>query len=71
MLYEKVYTGEPTIDINFQHITDQLSQFNLSPEQMEAWADLFGNALKHPEAQRQVSSGIVRDAWKMRKRRQK
>ncbi len=71
LLYEKVYTGEPTINIDFQHIIDQVRQFNPSPEQIEAWVGLFGNALKHQPAQGEVSSGIVRDAGKMRKHRRK
>ena len=71
LLYEKVYTGEPPISIDFQHITEQVSQFNPSLEQVEEWGKIFGNALKHLEVPDQVSSGIVRDAGKMRKRRRK
>ena len=71
LLYEKVYTGDQTINIDFQHITNQISEFNPSPEQVEEWGKIFGNALKHREVPDQVSSGIVRNAGKMRKRRQK
>ena len=70
-LQEKVYSKEPTINIDFQHITNQINQFDPSADQLEAWADIFGNALKHHQVQPEVSSGIVRDAGKMRKRRQK
>ncbi len=71
ILYEKVYKGEPPIRIDFQHITDQVINFNPSAEQMEEWGKIFGNALKHHPVQGKVSSGIVRDAGKMRKRRPK
>ena len=70
-LVEKVYSKEPTINIDFQHITNQINQFDPSADQLEAWAEIFGNALKHHQVQPEVSSGIVRDAGKMRKRRQK
>jgi len=38
---------------------------------MDEWGKIFGNALKNPSVHGEVSSGIVRDAGKMRKRRQK
>jgi len=70
-LVEKVYSKEPTINIDFQHITNQISQLDPSSDQLEAWADIFGIALKHHQVQPEVSSGIVRDAGKMRKHRLK
>ncbi len=71
LLYEKVYNGEPRISIDFQHIIDRLRRYEPSREQADVWADLLGSALKRPEVRGQVSSGIVRDAGRMRKRRQK
>ena len=71
LLYEKVYNDEPRISIDFQHIIDQLRRYEPSREQVDVWADLLGSTLKRPVGRGQVSSGIVRDAGRMRKRRQK